>query len=446
MRALIRTESYLDNHRNFIYDARVVNMLLWKKLPSRAYERGCPLGGKQCKSYDLNGALLSNNRMDCRWNEDQRMDRIQDHALNTRSEMVYDGMGRRTRRTDYDAKEAGTQVAERGYFYDGWNHTITFERSNGSRQMSKRLTWGLDLSLSQEGAGGVGGLLASDEGEAPYYFFYDGNGNVTGLVNSQGSLEASYQYDVFGELVSSSGNYSAENEYRFSTKPQNLHSGGMYYYGYRYYDPVTGRWLNRDPIQELGGYNLYQMVSNDPVNLIDFLGLSRYEYDSKGFHVHTGYFKKLTYGLKFNDDGSIETIPVRGHEKEFDRNKARRHLKKALCDKDERNKMKTAFAEAWDKFDAKDSVSRKGRTLRRFRSSGGAILGITIGALMIDPADGATRDLIDTLKIIQKDLERGKKIDNLDIGVATDLMQQIGGKFAALLLLDELKNLKPCCP
>ena len=38
------------------------------------------------------------------------------------------------------------------------------------------------------------------------------------------------------------------------------------YYGYRYYDPVTGRWPSRDPIEERGGINLYGFVGNDGVN------------------------------------------------------------------------------------------------------------------------------------------------------------------------------------
>ena len=48
----------------------------------------------------------------------------------------------------------------------------------------------------------------------------------------------------------------------------------MVYYGYRYYNPSTGRWLNRDPIGELGGINLYAFVGNDPATFIDILGLS----------------------------------------------------------------------------------------------------------------------------------------------------------------------------
>ena len=42
--------------------------------------------------------------------------------------------------------------------------------------------------------------------------------------------------------------------------------------GYRYYNPSTGRWLNRDPIGKRGGRNLYGFVDNEPSNSIDLLG------------------------------------------------------------------------------------------------------------------------------------------------------------------------------
>jgi RHS repeat-associated protein len=48
---------------------------------------------------------------------------------------------------------------------------------------------------------------------------------------------------------------------------------GVTDYGYRYYDPVTGRWPSRDPIGEEGGINLYGFVGNDGINWLDILGL-----------------------------------------------------------------------------------------------------------------------------------------------------------------------------
>jgi len=49
------------------------------------------------------------------------------------------------------------------------------------------------------------------------------------------------------------------------------------YYGYRYYDPQTGRWPSRDPIEEEGGVNLYSFTNNKPVSQVDLLGNLSFE-------------------------------------------------------------------------------------------------------------------------------------------------------------------------
>lgn len=45
-------------------------------------------------------------------------------------------------------------------------------------------------------------------------------------------------------------------------------------YGYRYYDPVTGRWPSRDPIEERGGDNIYHFCYNDSILKFDIRGLN----------------------------------------------------------------------------------------------------------------------------------------------------------------------------
>jgi RHS repeat-associated protein len=66
---------------------------------------------------------------------------------------------------------------------------------------------------------------------------------------------------------------------RARPRPKSQQSRGLRpcvaYYGYRYYDPKSGRWPSRDPIGEEGGVNLYGFIGNDGVNAWDVLGLSK---------------------------------------------------------------------------------------------------------------------------------------------------------------------------
>ncbi|MBB5350675.1 RHS repeat-associated protein [Haloferula luteola] len=106
-----------------------------------------------------------------------------------------------------------------------------------------------------QAAGGVGGLLSVTLGGQTYYPTYDGNGNVSEYLDGNGTVAAHYEYDAFGNVVKYSealGDLAVLLPYHFSTKHQDYESG-LLYYGYRYYDPVTGRWPARDPIEERGG-------------------------------------------------------------------------------------------------------------------------------------------------------------------------------------------------
>jgi RHS repeat-associated protein len=49
----------------------------------------------------------------------------------------------------------------------------------------------------------------------------------------------------------------------------------MHYYGYRYYNPKLGRWLNRDPFEEYLGVAMYSIAENNVVDYIDLLGLKK---------------------------------------------------------------------------------------------------------------------------------------------------------------------------
>src|SRR2546427_6585386 len=133
------------------------------------------------------------------------------------------------------------------------NRVIQERNSGNTPQVS--YTRGNDLSGTLEGAGGIGGLLARSHGYSAgnwsihNFYHADGNWNITYLVDGSQNLAASYRYDPFGNTISSSGTLAGANAFRFSSKPIHGNSG-MYYYGYRWYDPNLQRWLNRDPLAD----------------------------------------------------------------------------------------------------------------------------------------------------------------------------------------------------
>lgn len=196
----------------------------------------------------------------------------------------YDDLGRRIRQKTEARVGDAWQVAQvRLFLFSGWNVVAEYDAASPTQGAPRRLVqsylWGLDLSGTVQGAGGVGGLLLmTDHRPAPvggggYAYAYDGNGNVLGLVSlADGTVAARYDYDPFGRPLGASGPASALNHFRFSTKYADPFTG-LAYYGYRFYDPQHGRWLSRDPLGEQGGLNLHGFVGNDPVNGVDALGL-----------------------------------------------------------------------------------------------------------------------------------------------------------------------------
>jgi RHS repeat-associated protein len=115
---------------------------------------------------------------------------------------------------------------------------------------------------------------------------------VTALAVPSGgdiALAGSYRYDPFGRLIGTPTGLAARNTQRFSSKEWHNPSG-FYYFGYRFYDPATQRWLNRDPMAEEGGVNLYGFNYNSPLNWIDTDGLeptSLTHYEKSGVMVHS---------------------------------------------------------------------------------------------------------------------------------------------------------------
>ena len=86
--------------------------------------------------------------------------------------------------------------------------------------------------------------------------FCDQIGNALGYADENGAVAASYEYDAFGNILDSSGPLAAFFRHRFYTKLFDPDTG-LCYYGHRWYSPLFGRCLSRDPIEEDGGEPLY---------------------------------------------------------------------------------------------------------------------------------------------------------------------------------------------
>jgi len=199
-------------------------------------------------------------------------------------DFYYDGLGRLWQRDDAVWDEDNGWygiIRSTHYYYDGMRVIQERELIGATYVPTVSYTRGIDLSGSMEGAGGIGGLLARSDGYSAgnwtnhNYYFADGNGNVTYMINGSQNMVANYRYDPFGKTISSSGSLAEANVYRFSSK-EVITNTGMYYYGFRFYDPNLQRWINRDPIQEYSGVNLYTFVYNNPLTWVDLFGLAEY--------------------------------------------------------------------------------------------------------------------------------------------------------------------------
>ncbi|WP_164971527.1 RHS repeat protein [Proteus hauseri] len=98
----------------------------------------------------------------------------------------------------------------------------------------------------------------------------DGVGNSGLETDGQGQLVSYEEYYPYGGTAIWSSENAVEANYktiRYSGKEKD--ATGMYYYGYRYYQPWIGRWLSADPAGTVDGLNLYRMVRNNPVTLRD---------------------------------------------------------------------------------------------------------------------------------------------------------------------------------
>ena len=237
-------------------------------------------------TYDANGNLTGDAQWIYTYDEENRLIKMVETSAaatagfpDTAITFKYDYLGRRVEKK---VVRGTTTQSHLRFVWRGWMLVAELNAASNNARV-KTYTWGPDISGSFGGAGGNGGVLIFKDHTSTvnesFYPAYDAQGNVTGLIDTSGNLDAAYEYDPFGKLIRYAGARRASMSLLYGTKFTDMETG-LIYFGHRYYDPRQGRFINRDPIGEKGGYNLYRFVSNNPVNGLDFLGLCESEGDT----------------------------------------------------------------------------------------------------------------------------------------------------------------------
>ena len=171
--------------------------------------------------------------------------------------MSYDHMGRRR-----------TKDGQR-FFYDGYLQ-VANERTVSNELVRQSFVWDPTEPVATR-------PLAWFDSNAPLRLYtHDGNKNVSEVVATSGTNEAvevvaHYDYAAFGAVVAQKGDCAEANPWRFSSEYEDTDLG-LVYYNYRHYEPVMGRWLQRDTKAEQGGFNLFSFCKNDGLNSTDVRG------------------------------------------------------------------------------------------------------------------------------------------------------------------------------
>jgi RHS repeat-associated protein len=164
---------------------------------------------------------------------------------------VHDPLGRRI------AKKVNGTITEK-YLWQGMTRLLTVY--DGSDNLLMRFEYAYGRMP-----------VAMTKGGATYYLTYDQVGSLRVVADAVGTVLKRIDYDSFGNIISDS-NPSFAVPFGFAG---GLHDRdtGLVRFGYRDYDPDTGRWTAKDPLLFLGGnVNLYEYVLNDPVDLLDPYG------------------------------------------------------------------------------------------------------------------------------------------------------------------------------
>ncbi|WP_343015154.1 RHS repeat-associated core domain-containing protein, partial [Akkermansia muciniphila] len=179
---------------------------------------------------------------------------------NTIIECGYDYQGRRYMKK---VTENGTVASHERYLYRGYLQIAALDMLD-NRNVLRTLLWDpLEPVVTRP--------LALVQDNILYCYGVDFNKNVTEVFDAQGTIAAAYDYSPYG-TATRTGRLVQPVQWSGEMHDE---EPALVYYNYRYYNPKDGRWINRDPIAEEGGWNLYAFLGNSTQDKVDALGLKK---------------------------------------------------------------------------------------------------------------------------------------------------------------------------
>ncbi|MCX7918981.1 MAG: RHS repeat-associated core domain-containing protein [bacterium] len=160
------------------------------------------------------------------------------------------------------------------YFFDGINTILEKYKASNWSSFSTSAVYTL-------APGVVGHIISVRKNNTDYYYHYDQIGNVMFIIDNSGNKVADYVQEGFGNVLATNGSFTS-NTYHLTTKEQEPETA-LYYFYARWYDPVVGRFITRDPIVTGCGKAIqnvrhplntnYLYVENNPLAFTDPEGM-----------------------------------------------------------------------------------------------------------------------------------------------------------------------------